>query len=174
MKKVYHSNCNKVRTTSKSGAGTDSVYNPKWPHFEKMSFLKETLEMDPMVSFFDIQENHFDDFFDGRVSDSDCEEIVTTPKQQKALYKENKSKSCPPPPKRKKNEESLSDTVLMETCRTLKKINNSSQSKENKVEDIDDGAAYGILVKNAIRSLTPKRKLDFIRKIQLTLNEYNQ
>lgn len=173
MKKVYHSNSNKVRTTSKSGAGTDSVYNPKWPHFEKMNFLKETLEMDPMVSFFDIQSNNFDDFFETRMSDSDIDEIVSTPKPQRALYQEKKSKSCPPPPKRKKNEESLSDTVLMETCRTLKKINDSSQNKENKVDDIDDGAAYGSLVRNKIRNLTPKKQLNFIREIQSSLNKYN-
>lgn len=139
-----------------------------------MNFLKETQDMDAMVSFFNIQEKSFEDFFVTNVSDSnsDNEEIVTTPKQQ---TKKKISKSCPPPPKRKKIQENLSDTVLMETCRTLKKINESSQNKENKDDDDDDGAAYGCLVKNTIRSLTPNStKYNFIRDLQSVLNKYNQ
>lgn len=178
MKKVYYANCNKVENSSRSGAGTDCVYDPKWPHFKAMSFLKETLDVDPMVSFFDVQENTYLDFFETSVSANSSAELMTTPKQPVSSNREDKMiRSCPPgpvpPPKRKKVQENLSDSALFEACKTLKQIQESNSKGNNKENNDDDGAAYGNLVKNRIRSLSPNDKPQFVRELQSLLNKYN-
>lgn len=222
MKKVYYVNCSKVESSSGSGAGTNDVYDPKWPHFERMSFLKETRNMDPMVSFFNVQENTLTDFFETTVLDNsnlerattpeelvfsypdnvlnrssqislisidetdltttapDIHEdinddaITTTPKQSTSVNRKNIRSGLPvPPPKRKKIGENLSDAALLEACNTLKQIQETTSSnKENNNDCDDDAFAYGVLVKNRIRSLQPNIKRNFVRELQSLLNKY--
>lgn len=60
LKRSFFANYKKVESTSASGAGTNSVFVPTWPHFDRMFFVRDSSIPNPTLSTLDIEHGIFE------------------------------------------------------------------------------------------------------------------
>lgn len=60
LRKTFFVNYKKVESTSASGAGSDNVYEPTWPHFDRMFFVRDSSIPNSTLSFLDVEQGIFE------------------------------------------------------------------------------------------------------------------
>lgn len=75
LKNKFHKEYKQVELSTRSGASSDETYVPTFSHYEILTFLKKTFEVDAVVSFGNLQDNSYDAFFE----ESDMENLPQSP-----------------------------------------------------------------------------------------------
>lgn len=122
LKNKFYSEFKKVELSTRSGAGSDETYVPEFVHYEKLYFLKKTYETDEVISFGNLHDHTFNQFFDESYSES------RNPLKRKSSSQNWKQMS-------RNSEESDSESYhqrkskpLSQTCTPMSKNSNSDNN----------------------------------------------
>lgn len=138
----FQRNFKKIEQSSKSGAGTSEIYEPTWIHFQRLLFLKEANQTDKSISFIDIENGGYMEFFDNNEPESSHNSpLVPPPKQSSA--------------KRRKLEEDKSQELsneVMTAALSLIKTKTSQPPKPK--EAMGEHEAFCVIVLQKLKKLS--------------------
>lgn len=154
--------------STRSGAGSDETYIPSFVHYEKLYYLKKTFETDEVVSFGNLQDGTFDQFFD---SDSESQNPLKRKRNSdtpNSNYTPNYTPHYTPRPPRsrdKKNKENRSDELLNDAFKTLKQVQERQTMNAKPQQEIDPSDACASLVKYTIQNKIPEERPSAVSRL---------
>lgn len=155
MRTTYRNNLTKIKKSISTGAATDDVYVPTWPHFENMKFLDDTTPNRPSITSYNTQEfvdlSGTPDLFESVTGTSNIKNAnIPSPKQQ---FKQSQPKSGKAFHKSKnvvKDQQADIVDECLEVLRSVKDIGNPQP--QEKLKDRSD--CYGQYVTASLKEMS--------------------
>lgn len=143
MRTTYKNNMAKVKKSMSTGASADDVYEPTWPHFDRMKFLDDSTPNRASISSYITQQLNAENFEILDLTADAVEDSCAPPtaKLGPALPKTKK-----PSAKNKQNE------VINECLQVLRSVQ-STDSVPNDVPK-DRCECYGVFVSASLKAMS--------------------
>lgn len=164
MRTTYKNNVAKIKKSVNTGAATDDIYEPTWPHFDSMKFLDECTANRTSLCSYTTQELNADnvetvdlteqsDAFKTTLSETIHSPKPVTVQSSKPVFKPSQSSNKPnmsSSSTQSKNKQAEVVDECLEVLRSVKDMGNSTSIDKSK----DRCDCYGQYVTASLKEMT--------------------